>query len=274
MDNKVKLLHACLLKIALEIKKLCEENDINYFLMGGTMLGAIRHDGFIPWDDDIDIGMPRKDYEKFLLICEKELSDEYCLCTPYLEKDYGVPFAKLRLKETHFIDKGVPRSIDNGIYVDIFPIDKWIDDPKKRDQQNFHVHLWRNVLAAKCGYSKGERKALIRKIILFPLVLLPKSFIISREEAWQKKYNNEKTQYYINFTSAYKYGKEIYRTEWIETLVDKEFERETFKVPSDAHGALTQLYGDYMKLPPVEQRVFKHSEGEIDFGKYTYVYVD
>lgn len=263
------LLHMCLLKIACEIKRICEKHDIKYFLIGGTLLGAVRHQGIIPWDDDLDIGMIRSDYEKFIRICDTELSDEFFLSNSMEEKKYGVSFAKVRLNGTSFIDKGVPTTIHNGIFVDVFPIDCMPDDPRDQELQKRHVHFWRNVLAAKCSYGVICKRVIIRKILLFAFTLLPKKYIIRKLDFWQGKYNGHKCNNYINFASAYKYGKEIFPWSSLDgTLNCTVFENEEFPTPKNSHDILTHIYGDYMKFPPAENRIFKHVSSTIDFGIY------
>ena len=115
-------------KIELEMFKyylaICEKHDLKYFLIGGTLLGAVRHKGFIPWDDDIDIGMPRPDYEKFLLVAQKELPEHIFLQTHNTDIEYPNCFAKLRNSDTTFIETSCKKlKINHGIYIDIFPLD-------------------------------------------------------------------------------------------------------------------------------------------------------
>ena len=132
-DISKKKLQTAILMIAKEIVRLCDENNIPYFINGGTQLGAIRHKGFIPWDDDFDIGMRRADYEKFLKVCEEQLDhNKYFLQTEDTEKNYAFYFAKIQLKGTSIIEdfsKNV--QIEHGIFVDIFPYDNIPDNYPK-----------------------------------------------------------------------------------------------------------------------------------------------
>lgn len=125
MDNEtLRKLQLVELEIANEIKRVCVENNIKYFLESGTLLGAVRHGGFIPWDDDMDIGMMRDEYEKFLKIAPEKLSSEFILQTWKNEKDYSLTFAKVRKLDTIFLEyEFKDSSMHNGIWVDIFPYD-------------------------------------------------------------------------------------------------------------------------------------------------------
>ena len=126
MDKStLKKLHESEVKVLDEIVRVCNNNDLRYFLMGGTLLGSIRHKGFIPWDDDLDIAMPREDYEKFLEIAPKELCEDFELDDISINKKYWLIFAKVRLKNSHFTEKNYNKKYNgpDGIWVDIFPID-------------------------------------------------------------------------------------------------------------------------------------------------------
>ena len=117
-------LHITHIKILDEIVRICDENKLNYFLIGGTLLGAVRHKGFIPWDDDLDIAMPRKDYDKFLNIAKKQINNNYILEYNKTNRKYWLPFAKVRLKNTLYVENTIKNYETNKeIWVDIFPID-------------------------------------------------------------------------------------------------------------------------------------------------------
>jgi len=122
--NQLKRLQNIEYEILQEIVRICEKNNLSYFLIGGTLLGAVRHKGFIPWDDDLDIAIPRKDYEKFLKICQTQLNSDYFLHCNKTDPDYWLPFAKVRKKNTLFDEKSIT-SIEThkGIYNDVFPLD-------------------------------------------------------------------------------------------------------------------------------------------------------
>jgi len=141
------------LEIAREIKRVCEENDIAYFLSDGSFLGAVRHQGFIPWDDDMDMAMPRKDYEKFCRIAPEKLKKEYCLQSWYTDPNYGLPFAKVMKRGTVYLESKKTRRLqENGFYVDIFPVDNMPEAPKEQTAHwNRLLSIYRTKLM-KCGY--------------------------------------------------------------------------------------------------------------------------
>jgi len=266
MEQK-KMLHACLLDIAIEIRRICEKHNIDCFLVGGTLLGAIRHDGFIPWDDDLDIGLRRQDYEKFLKVCPEELQHPFVLTETRLEKNYGHPYAKVRIKDTVFYEAGYPQDIERGIFVDVFPIDRIPDNRLGRKWQAKWCSIWRIVLLTKCGY--GMQKS--RKTVLYKTVaaICSKRFIVSRLRKTQTRYNRKKTGYYENLCGGYRPGVEVFPSACLDNPLPKHiFEGEEFQIPFCSEEVLTLLYGDYMQLPPEEKRVFKHAISDIDFGDY------
>ena len=123
-DNVLDKLHSVQIEILDEIVGICDKHNLTYFLIGGTLLGAVRHKGFIPWDDDLDIAMPREDYEKFLKIAKTELDKKYYLHDISIDKNYWQPFIKIRKNNTLFDEKMIDNiETHKGIFVDVFPFD-------------------------------------------------------------------------------------------------------------------------------------------------------
>lgn len=264
-DRNVRL-QALILFIAKEIKRICEKNNIEYFLSGGTLLGAVRHKGFIPWDDDFDIGMSRANYEKFINACEKDLNtDVFVLQTWKNEEKYCFDFAKIQLKGTSIIEdfsKNV--AINHGIFVDIFPFDNLPD--KSLDRKIFMMvnHVLKNMIWVKCGYGKESHKKKV-SYKFFSLLAAPFDLFKLKEfrNKWVKRYNHLVTK--ENFYSDYPgYPR---NAEWFTASKLYQFEDTEFLGVADADALLKASYGDYMKLPPIEKRV-QHSHYEIDFGNY------
>lgn len=145
MDKEtLEHLHICLLDIMSEVDRICSENSIGYSLIGGSMIGAVRHHGFIPWDDDMDIGMLRQDYEKFISICESRLDKKYFLQTYDSDPKYNYGYAKMLLNGTELVEFGHERTkYRKGIFVDIFPFDTVPNNIGERKKQKRSLFFYK-----------------------------------------------------------------------------------------------------------------------------------
>lgn len=264
------------LDLLLELKRICEKNNIHYFLVGGTLIGAARHQGFIPWDDDIDVGMLRHDYEHFLDACRTDLSEEYRLYDWTIDKYFPLAFAKLKIKGTKMIEDISKNSdICDEVFIDVFPFDSAPDDSIRQKIHSVHVIVLRKVLLIKCGYRLSEQRKGIRKVVNKALYKLLEILftgystdeIKSLYQVEQEKYNRTNTSYYINLNGAYSYQRELKQKILFERFTQLEFEKNMLSVPEKYDQYLTEVYGDYMKMPPEEQRVPRHNIG-IDLGHY------
>ena len=123
--SNMDLLHRVDLEIVNEVVRICREHDLKYYMLGGTMLGAIRHEGFIPWDDDIDLGMPRKDYDKFVKYMKKHPNEKIFFSNVHSEKRYPNSWGKVRLNDTVFLEKELTSltELHKGVFIDLHPID-------------------------------------------------------------------------------------------------------------------------------------------------------
>lgn len=267
MNTKtLKMLQSTEIEILQVITEICDVHELAYYLIGGTLLGAIRHKGFIPWDDDIDIAMPREDYDKLLKLCETELPSQYYLHSNQTDLDYWLPYAKIRKNGTIFEER-LMISIDThkGIFIDIFPLDN--ANMQKSIVQDLQAKIVKKLLAIVL-HKKGfilERQSVINKILLKICKKISINTITRAQTKVMKFRNKINCKYYINFGSNYNHIKQTIPKDKFNPLVRLEFEGNMYNAPKDCKYVLNRIYGDFMKLPPVEQRI-THNPVRIELG--------
>ena len=256
--NKKELQNAEM-QILDEIASFCEKENISYSLFFGSLLGAVRHHGFIPWDDDMDICMLREDYEKFLRLFRSDANGRYQVISVG-DEGYIYSFAKVfdtryPIRENSRFDCGI------GIYVDIFPIDGVPRDPKAKKKHFASVNrskiLWSGAINPANGSSKNPLKRLYSRI-----------FNQKRTAALAGAMNKKAKKYPLEFGSdgeAAAYSEisgarlATFPADSFCSLMPWQFEDRSYYIPRDYHKILTVLYGDYMQLPKPEERVPAHS---------------
>lgn len=256
-------LHKVEIEILDEIDRICRKNSINYCLVGGTLLGAVRHGGFIPWDDDLDVAMPRNDYEKFIDVCKNELSDDFYLHSIETDKTYWLPFIKIRKKYTIFEEKNIAGlGCKTGIYVDIFPLDDAIviDSFKKR----FVTQVIKEISALylfKIGFYKQHYCKPFRKAVYWFLSMISTVELHKIQNRLMKRYNGDFSKYFINYGSNYSTIKQTMPKETYIPFKEISFEGKMYFAPNDTNYYLKRIYGEnYMELPPVEKRITHNPE--------------
>ena len=246
------------LDILLEVKRICEKHQIRYQLAGGTLLGAIRHKGFIPWDDDIDITMLREDYERFLEIAPREISPECYVESSRANPDYVYSFCKVKANGTTFIEQCTSNlGIHPGVWIDIFPLDDIPEvDYSVLDKRDAQIRRWQTAVDYNAGVITLKKPL---SIFYFKLLgVLNRHKLMYRKERVMQKANSKDGQFVIDYSCPYGYRKTIFPVSLYRDLIEVEFEGHMFSVVRDYDRVLTQFYGDYMQLPPVEKRVSEH----------------
>lgn len=271
-NGKLEKIKALEIEMMEDIKKICEKHNIKYFLVGGSLLGAIRHQGFIPWDDDLDIGMLREDYEVFRRVAPKELSDKYSYQSFRTEKNSHYIFDKIRLKNTFFSTKYSNMfDIENGIFIDILIYDRTSKNKKLQKMHTNALRRWTRVISIKWANKPRKNVAYKASKIMLPFMrLVPFKYYHMFFELMLKWYRKTKNPYVIDGVGQ-NIDKGAFPIEWLEDTIDVKFENTSFPIPKDYDKYLRHWYGNnYMKLLPYSTRNSGHLLARIDLGPYAY----
>ena len=266
------------MNIMREIDRICRENDINYFLVGGSLLGAIRHKGFIPWDDDIDIGMLRKDFEKFRRICPQLLASHLSYQSYTDEPTSHYIFDKVRLKDTYFSTKFSNRfsDIENGIFIDILVYDKTANS---EILQKFHIksiQFFRRLINIRwVGKARRGIHYTASKIMLPIMKRIPFFTYHRFFERALRMFDFKKNSKYLLDGVGQNLEKGPFPMAWFEELIDVPYEDMVFKAPKAYDEYLRHWYGNrYMELLPLSSRNSGHALSRLDLGKYLYEHTE
>ena len=243
----------------------CRKNNINYSLAYGTLLGAVRHKGFIPWDDDIDIWMTRKNYNKFIKTWEQNPVQGYILQNTDLEEDFSQNFTKIRKDNTAFIQTEEEKTTNyhKGIFIDIFPLDRVAKTPSKIAVQKFYAML---TMLFYRKYAPPTEKGLKKYISKFFLRIVPKSKYENARKHFENRYLSLSGDVDCSWLSNSTYIdlSIYYDSDMMDDYTFLQFEGRNFMSVSNWDHALKMQYGDYMQLPPEKDRVWKHHPIFID----------
>lgn len=268
MDQKtLRKLQMIELEMLREVDRICRENDISYILDGGTMLGAVRHNGFIPWDDDVDVRMLRENYDRFCEICRTELDKRYFLQTYQTDSGYRWGYARILKNGTIFKRKGQHEmTARNGVFIDIFPDDNLPVDFWGKRVCNSISWLCRKLLYSEVGALNKSK--FVSWIGFNFLNMFPKNWGHKGMEYLTRKYQDKETPYIRCLSWGAKFESRGFQRKWHDETAEYIFEGLKVRGPADARGYLSHIFGeDYMKLPSEEKRHPGHVADYIYFGE-------
>lgn len=259
VDETRKKIWAIELDLYLELMRVCKKYDLTIWADGGTLLGAVRHNGFIPWDDDMDLIMPRSDYDILMDLGPKEFSTPYFLQNPHTDKQYGYSFAKLRNVNTACIPRVLSKAgFCHGIHIDIFPLDIITIDTYERDRQEIKEHIMRCSSYMKRNNVNCLNKEQRENYYRYQTDSPQKEY--DAIQAICKRHINEQSDYVANCTiTTLNPKKQIWKKCWYRDSVLHQFESIGIPIPIDFESRLKTQYGEYMKLPPINERGLWHS---------------
>ena len=268
-DEHLKKLQSEILDLLVEFDRVCRKNHIRYFLSCGTLLGAVRHNGFIPWDNDADVELFREDYEKFRSVCAKDLGAEFFFLDHGTDENYFWPFGKLIKVNTRYqrpSQGGLKQK--NGICIDVFVLDEMPADYCRQFLMEQVTTLCRKILWAPVGVKKLPLS--ITWMMFWWLSFIPQKFAFWLHQTVARWYEGKRMPYKGFFCTSYRTSRGYaLRDEWYKKALEHSFEGHEFLIPNGHHEILYLKYNDYMKYPPEEERkgsspaeYIKFSDGE------------
>lgn len=266
------------LEILKDFIKICKKYNLLYFATGGTAIGALRHQGFIPWDDDIDVCMLRKDYERFMEVAPKEMGDRYIFMDTDTEEKYPLMFGKMIKKGTRFVEDAYQQAdYPLGIFIDIFPYDQTAENEKVRkkwQKKTWNIARMHVLTLISNPNLPDNMNAIMRNIaklgckvlhMVFRLIHLTPDKTAAAYRKWAKSCPEKDSDLYIDY--SYITGENLMiRTQEAFPVIEKPFEDITIALVKNYDAFLRPEYGDYMQLPPKEQQ-HNHYAHYIDFGE-------
>lgn len=262
-------LQSKLLEMLIWLDKYIREHNLTYYIFNGTLIGAARHKGFIPWDDDVDIAMPRDDYVKLCKLL-KQPTDHYVIeSTTSDAEDFVYTFAKFydtSTSMTEYLRKDVCR----GVYIDIFPLDG-IGNSYKESVKNYKVIERKNMflMTRVCAYRRDRKW--YKNLAIFLSRLIPSFFVNEKQlaidiDAYSQKYSYHDCEY-VSFTTSTYGEKDIHKRELLGKPIELQFENRSFLAPEHYDEILTNTYGDWRQLPPIEKRKAAHDFIDLDLNR-------
>lgn len=271
-NGNLQLLHSLLFKCLLEFDRICKKHNIKYFLGGGTLLGAVRHGGMIPWDDDMDVMMLREDYDKFLSVVNDEISDGMFFQSSETDSQYHSIFTKIRLDGTRFVtsfSRHFPE-MHQGIFIDIF-----VHDHTSNNKYMQKLHVFKTLFARSMVFHKWEQTPMhfygkLKLVCKFATKYINNHSFKKLEKIQDKtvrKYNKKNTKYLYDGTGEHlRHG--AFPAEWLDDVEYMDFNGVKLPVPKNYDEYLKYSYGDYENWIPASSRKAGHDIVDVDFGSY------
>ena len=253
-EMNISEIRAVQLDILSAVDEFCNKNNIRYFLSYGTLLGAIRHEGFIPWDDDIDITMPYPDYKIFVKTFCHEI---YRVNSIFIDDEYPYHLVKVDDNRTKLVEPA-DKKIDIGVNIDVSPLIGLPSDKRKAISYFNRIDFWRSrILLAKNVLRK--KRSIVKQIPIGIVKALPisRKYIIQKIDSLSSKYSFDNSTYVI-CVGSFNPNSEIAERKLFDHYAEHSFENRLYRIPSGWDEWLKILFGDYMKLPPEEKRVTHH----------------
>ncbi|OXS55882.1 LicD family protein [Cohnella sp. CIP 111063] len=242
------------LEMLAEVDRICRLHHINYVMIGGTMLGAVRHQGYIPWDDDADIGLLREEYERFREACATDLdTDRFYFQDIRATPGYRWGYGKIRRKNTYFLREGQAHMpYESGVFIDIFPFDNVPDGKLAEKIHNLHCTIIRKILWSEVG-KKTDKNPILRGLYWL-LSLIPLRMISNHLHRFADKWNRKNSQRVrtITFPAPDRYSEG--KNEWFQQVAEYAFENLILFGHRDYDAYLKHKFGDYWTLPPENKR--------------------
>ena len=264
MNNNLKIeqIHKIHLEMLIEVTEFLNQNNIEYFIDFGTLIGAIRHKGFIPWDDDVDISMTRPEYEKFLKLARSmqcKISNELLITEVSLNNSV-FPYCKIVNKKYRVKEKDIDGGVEEYLWIDVFPYDGLSNDMKKNEQNFNQLMFWKKIQATRIASYRTCIKN-TKNILMIPAKIILKFFLnMISPKVYARKIRKHTLKY--DFDSAELIQEFIctarlwppFKREHFNELIEVEIDNHKFKTFKEYDKHLRTFYGDYMKLPPEDQR--------------------
>ena len=253
------------LSILKDFIKICEENNLTYFGIAGTGIGSLRHGGFIPWDDDIDVGILRNDFEKLVKIIKRDYADKYVVVNGDEFSTYPLMTTRITLKNSLFIEESLKKiKCPLGIFLDVYPFDNVPADEKLKRNQGFTAWLFSKLLILKhIPFPTLPLKGFKLKIAHFitacawlflNVFFIPHKWLYNKCKKACCKYNEDPNPAAFSFFCGTRIYNNYFETQDLFPLKKLKFEDVEINFPNNIEKSLTYIYGDYMKLPPEDKR--------------------